>query len=306
MTVACESEQERLTRLEQELANFRALMAHVHAVPGELSLKSIDIHGATFPLDGQLGGDHIIFVDFARRYDLDHLIEDAERAGARDRAAQLREGRRRIGVLLADASGHSTTDAVLTAMLHQAFLTGVLYELEMHGHVTAKLFEILNTRFHQSSSVTKFLTMIYGEISEKGIFRFISAGHPPPMIFSAEFDCFVRIDPARLRTFFPVGMFPNEAGVEERMEPRPRVSKKKYTVNEVNLMAPGDLLFLFTDGLSDHAAAGQSYVPDRFEATVRASKHLSAREIVAAVREDMERFAPLTDDTSLVVIKRVR
>jgi serine phosphatase RsbU (regulator of sigma subunit) len=306
MTVECESEQERLTRLEQELANFRALMATVHAVPGELSLKTIDIHGATFPLDGQLGGDHFIFVDFARRYDLDHLIGEAEQAGDRDREAQLRECRRRIGVLLADASGHSTTDAVLTAMLHQAFLTGVLYELEMHGHVTAKLFEILNTRFHQSSSVTKFVTMIYGEISEKGIFRFISAGHPPPMIFSAEFDCFVRIDPARLRTFFPVGMFPNEAGVEEHMEPRPRVSKKKYTVNEVNLMAPGDILFLFTDGLSDHAVDGQSYSPGRFEAVVRASKHLPAREIVAAVHGDMERFAPLTDDTSLVVIKRAR
>ena len=306
MTVAAESDHERLARLEEELANFRALMSDVHAIPGELSLKNIDIHGATFALDGQLGGDHIIFVDFARRYDLDHLIDEAERAGARDRAAQLREGRRRVGVLLADASGHSTTDAVLTAMLHQAFLTGVLYELEMNGHVTAKLFEILNTRFHQSSSVTKFVTMIYGEISEKGIFRFISAGHPPPMIFSAEFDCFVRIDPARLRTFFPVGMFPNEAGIEERMEPRPRVYKKKYTVNEVNLMAPGDLLFLFTDGLSDHAAEGQSYVPGHFEATVRASKRLPAREIVAAVYEDMKRFAPLTDDTSLVVIKRMR
>jgi serine phosphatase RsbU (regulator of sigma subunit) len=191
-------------------------------------------------------------------------------------------------------------------MLHQAFLTGVLYELEMNGHVTAKLFEILNTRFHQSSSVTKFVTMIYGEISEKGIFRFISAGHPPPMIFSAEFDCFVRIDPARLRTFFPVGMFPNEAGIEERMEPRPRVYKKKYTVNEVNLMAPGDILFLFTDGLSDHAADGQSYVPGRFESVVRACKHLPAREIVAAVRADMEAFAQSADDTSLVVIKRAR
>jgi serine phosphatase RsbU (regulator of sigma subunit) len=188
-------------------------------------------------------------------------------------------------------------------MLHQAFLTGVLYELEMHGHVTAKLFEILNTRFHQSSSVTKFLTMIYGEISDKGIFRFISAGHPPPMIFSAEFDCFV---PSLWRGPLPVGMFPNEVGVEESMEPRPRVYKKKYTVNEVNLMAPGDLLFLFTDGLSDHAAEGQSYVPGRFEATVRAFKHLPAREIVAAVYEDMKGFAPLTDDTSLVVIKRVR
>ena len=306
MTVAAESDHERLARLEEELANFRALMSDVHAIPGELSLKNIDIHGATFALDGQLGGDHIIFVDFARRYDLDHLIDDAERAGARDRAAHLREGRRRVGVLLADASGHSTTDAVLTAMLHQAFLTGVLYELEMNGHVTAKLFEILNTRFHQSSSVTKFVTMIYGEISEKGIFRFISAGHPPPMIFSAEFDCFVRIDPARLRTFFPVGMFPNEAGIEARMEPRPRVYKKKYTVNEVNLMAPGDILFLFTDGLSDHAADGQTYVPGRFESVVRACKHLPAREIVAAVRADMEAFAQSADDTSLVVIKRAR
>jgi serine phosphatase RsbU (regulator of sigma subunit) len=306
MTVAAEPDPERLARLEDELANFRSLMAHVHAIPAELSLKNIDIHGATFPLDGQLGGDHIIFVDFARRYDLDHLAEEAERAGARDRAARLKENRRRIGVLLADASGHSTTDAVLAAMLHQAFLTGVLYELEMHGHVTPKLFEILNTRFHQSSSVTKFVTMIYGEISDKGIFRFISAGHPPPMIFSAEFDCFVRIDPARLRTFFPVGMFPTEAGVEERMEPRPRVYKKKYTVNEVNLMAPGDILFLFTDGLGDHAADGQAYLPARLEAMVRASKQLSAREIVAAVRADMESFAPSADDTSLVVIKRAR
>jgi serine phosphatase RsbU (regulator of sigma subunit) len=306
MTVTTEIDQDRHARLEQELANFRALMADVHAISGEVSLRNIDIHGATFPLDGELGGDHIILVDFARRYDLDHLIQEAEEAGARDRAARLREGRRRVGVLLADASGHSTTDAVLTAMLHQAFLTGVLYELEMYGNVTPKLFEILNTRFHQSSSVTKFLTMIYGEISDKGIFRFISAGHPPPMIFSAEFDCFVRIDPARLRTFFPVGMFPTETGVEERMEPRPRVYKKKYTVNEVNLMAPGDILFLFTDGLADHAADGQSYLPGRLEAVVRASKHLSSGEIVAAVRADMERFAPLTDDTSLVVIKRMR
>ncbi len=90
------------------------------------------------------------------------------------------------------------------------------------------------------------------------------------------------------------------------MEPRPRVYKKKYTVNEVNLMAPGDILFLLTDGLSDHVADGQGYLPGRFEAVVRSSKQLPAREIVAAVYDDMKRFAPLTDDTSLVVIKRMR
>jgi serine phosphatase RsbU (regulator of sigma subunit) len=304
MSTSTDVARTRTAQLERELANFRALMAHVHAIPAELSLQHVDIHGATYPLNGELGGDHIILVDFACRYDLDHLVADAERAGARERAVRLDENRRRVGVLLADASGHSTTDALLTAMLHQAFLTGVLYELEMHGHVTAKLFEILNTRFHRSSSVTKFITMIYGEISDRGTFRFISAGHPAPMVFSAEFDSFVRIDPDRLKTFFPIGMFPTETGVEERIESRPLAYKKKYTVNEVNLMAPGDILFLYTDGLGDHAAAGTSYLPARFEATVRRTKHLAAREIVAAVHEDMHRFAPQTDDVSLVVIKR--
>ena len=304
MTVATDETQERIARLEEELSNFRAIMANVHAIPSELSLANIDIHGATWPLNGQLGGDHIILVDFGRRYDLDALIATARSEGRQDRAVRLDENRHRVGVLLADASGHSTTDALLTAMLHQAFLTGVLYELEMHGHVTARLFEILNTRFHRSSSVTKFITMIYGEISSSGTFRFISAGHPPPMIFSAEFDCFVRVDPGRLRTFFPIGMFPNEAGVEERNASRSLVYKKKYTVNEVNLMATGDILFLYSDGVSDHAGDGQPYLPVQLEATVRRSKHLSARDIVAAVRRDMDRFTSQQDDVSLVVIKR--
>jgi serine phosphatase RsbU (regulator of sigma subunit) len=306
VNVAIDTAQDRIARLEEELSNFRTIMAHVHAIPSELSLRNIDMHGATYPLNGELGGDHIILLDFARRYDLDQLITDADRVGALERAARVEENRHRVGVLLADASGHSTTDALLTAMLHQAFLTGVLYELEINGHVTEKLFEILNARFHRSSSVTKFVTMIYGEISDSGTFRFISAGHPAPMIFSAEFNCFVRIDPARLKTFFPVGMFPNETSVEERFDSRPLVYKKKYTVNEVNLMAPGDILFLSTDGLADHARTGLPYSPGLLEATVRRSKHLPAKEIVAAVRHDMERFAPQADDVSLVVIKRTR
>jgi hypothetical protein len=34
-------------------------------------------------------------------------------------------------------------------------------------------------------------------------------------------------------------------------------------------------------------------------------KHLPPREIVAAIREEMVRFAPSADDTSLVVVKKV-
>jgi serine phosphatase RsbU (regulator of sigma subunit) len=305
MPVATEKLQERLSLLEQEMANFRAIMGHVRSLPTDVSVGTVDIHGASYPLNGELGGDHIILVDFARRYDLDRLIEKAEAAGDRGRADRLRDGFHRVGVLLADASGHSTTDALLTAMLHQAFLTGVLYELETNGEVTARLFEILNTRFHRSSSVTKYLTMIYGEISDSGTFRFISAGHPKPMIFSAEFDRFVNVDPTRMRSFFPVGMFPTETDIDEKLDSTPLAHKKKYTVNEVNLMAPGDILLLYTDGLNEHLAEDQPFFPDRLEDTVRRVKRGSSREIAAAIRDDMVAFAPPQDDTSLVVIKRL-
>jgi serine phosphatase RsbU (regulator of sigma subunit) len=305
MTAASNDPQEQLSLLEEEMANFRAIMGHVRSLPTDLSMGTVDIHAATFPLSGELGGDHIILVDFARRYDLDLMIQKAEAAGQHDRVGRLRDGFHRVGVLLADASGHSTTDALLTAMLHQAFLTGVLYELDTNGEVTARLFEILNTRFHRSSSVTKYLTMIYGEISDAGTFRFISAGHPKPMIFSAEFDRFVNVDPARMRSFFPVGMFPTEAGVDEKLDATPLAYKKKYTVNEVNLMAPGDILLLYTDGLAEHAAGDQPFFPGHLEETVRRTKQRPSRDIVAAIRHDMVAFAPPQDDTSLVAIKRL-
>ncbi len=306
MPVVTDDLQEKLTLLEEEMANFRAIMEHVRSIPSQFTMDNVDIYGETFPLNGKDGGDHIVFLDFLERYDLDHLAASANRSGHSARATRLRDLRNRIGVLVADASGHSTTDALLAAMLHQAFLTGVLYELEMHGHVTAKLFEILNSRFHRSSAVTKYLTMIYGEITEGGTFRFISAGHPKPMIFSSEFDRFVNIDPSRLTTTFPVGMFPTETEVNEKLDSTPLVYKKKYTVNEVNLMAPGDLLFLATDGLIEHSDGDRDFVPERLEQAVRVVKHLSAKEIVAAVRDRMVRFAPPADDTSLVVIKRTR
>ena len=61
-------------------------------------------------------------------------------------------------------------------MLHQAFLLGAIYEMDYYGNITPKLFENLNTRFYNSSSLSKFITMIYGEISRDGHFNFYRPG----------------------------------------------------------------------------------------------------------------------------------
>jgi len=305
MKTAKIEETTRVAELEHELSNFRSMMDYVNWIPDDISLANIEACGKTFPLNGVLGGDHVIFLDFKRRYNLDARIDCALRNGRDGVADRLTECKDRVGVLLADASGHETTDALLTAMLHQAFLTGVLYELETQGHVTAKLFDILNTRFHKSSSVSKYLTMIYGEISEDGTFRFISAGHPKPLVFSAEYDCFVEIDPERTRNFLPVGLFRSENDIDEPPVSTPAPVSKSYSVNEVSLMGRGDILLLYTDGISEHADdGGRLYAPQHLEATIRRAKDRSPEEIVAAIREDTERFSTPQDDTSLVVIKK--
>jgi serine phosphatase RsbU (regulator of sigma subunit) len=181
----------------------------------------------------------------------------------------------------------------------------VLYELETEGHVTAKLFEVLNTRFAQSSSVSKFLTMIYGEIHEDGTFRFISAGHPKPMVFSAKYDELVDIDPDRLMNVLPIGVFPSQRDIDATDGSNSAPRQKPFTINEVSLIGAGDILLLQTDGLLEHGTEEGLFAPHHLEQTIRRVKHLPPREIVAAIREEMVRFAPSADDTSLVVVKKV-
>jgi serine phosphatase RsbU (regulator of sigma subunit) len=202
---------------------------------------------------------------------------------------------------VADVSGHSMTDTLLAAMLHQAFLVGVLYELEHSGHVTTKLFEILNTRFYQSSSVTKYVTMVYGEISEDGTFRFISAGHPRPLIYSAAFGRFVELDGAGLVSVPPIGLFPTEGDVDRAMAGWVGTESPRQRINEVRLLGDGDVLLLYTDGASDQVGGDLAAA---LTPVMRRVSSLPARGIVEALHAEIFRSQPPVDDVTLVAIKR--
>jgi serine phosphatase RsbU (regulator of sigma subunit) len=148
--------------------------------------------------------------------------------------------------------------------------------------------------------------MTYGEITGTGRFRFLSAGSPDPMIFSAEFDSFVTIASDRLVGFYPLGMFPSEDDIDVSRNLGAFRYKPKYTVNEVNLMGVGDILLLLTDGVADHARGDDTpFVPGVLESVLRMVKHRPAREIYETLRDRALAFAPAEDDMTLVVIKRV-
>ena len=204
-----------------------------------------------------------------------------------------------------DVEGHDFSSAFIASVFHQAFLLGVSYELQFFGEITTHLFENINTRFFNSSGISKTLTMVYGEISANGTFRFISAAHPPPMVFSNEFNRLVAISEDRLVSFPQIGTMPSP-GNSEITVPLLGV-KEKYTINEINLMGRGDILILYTDGLSDHRDEnGQKYFPGRLEERLRESKHLSARDIFQRIKDDLLAFnSQPDDDITFVIIKKI-
>jgi serine phosphatase RsbU (regulator of sigma subunit) len=293
-------------QLAKEFENFEEIARGIMPRPGSIpSLVGVEVYGETLPLNGIVGGDHLIYVDFNKRHDMEARIKVAEDVGQPDIAANLDRCRRTAGVALIDVSGHRATDAMLAAMFHQAFLLGVLYELDMSGHVTRRLFENLNQRFYRTSKLDKFITAVYGEISEDATFRFLLAGHPPPIVFSTANDRFMEVDREKCISFPPLGTFPSRSVVDWHRSKSVLGFKEPYEVNKWTLMGSGDILLLYTDGLQEHTRGDNPYFPDRLEHAIRGAKHLSAIDIVHTVLNDVRTFANPADDVSLVVIRKL-
>src|SRR5215475_793789 len=294
-----------LELLMDELKNFQDIVRHLVPLPGEIpSLEGIDGYGGTMPLNGAIGGDHIIYVDFKKRYDLAARIREAALAGKSEVVANLERCRSKAGIAVLDVSGHHVTDALVAAMLHQAFLLGSLYELEMFGQITGRLFENLNSRFYQSSSRSKFVTMIYGEIAEDSTFRFLSAAHPLPVVFSNYHERFMEVSRELCTSFPPIGTLPSNDDIDRRMTDGSLGFKDRYRLNEWTLMGVGDIVLLYTDGLLDHTRGNEEYFPQHLEQVVREVKHQSANAIFEAIQMSALDFATPSDDISVVVIKR--
>ncbi|HXV61492.1 MAG TPA: PP2C family protein-serine/threonine phosphatase [Vicinamibacteria bacterium] len=290
-----------------ELENFESIAAALRPMPNDLpTLEGIEVGGRTLALNGGSGGDHIVYIDFDRRCDLPERIRQANIRGRFDIMAKLEDCKKKAGILIADVSGHKTTDAFVAGMLHQAFLTGVLYELEDQGTITPRLFEHLSVRFHDSMAAGKYITVLYGEIDSSGRFRFISAGHQIPLVFSHLRGSFMEISPDCLYQCPPLGMMPFEH-IDRTKQPRPPLGfKRRYEVNVLNLIGSGDMLLLCTDGVTDHASGKAPYIDDRLEAFFRAHKDRPIDEFVDSLAADIREFAPLHDDASFVVVRKGR
>ena len=294
-----------MSRLTTELENFHELASSLLPTPGDVpAVGGVDIFGGTLPLSGSLGGDLIVYIDFKRLFDIDARIDQAIQQGRLDLVDHLEACRRKAGIAMVDVSGHRITDAFLAATLHQEILLGAIYELDMSGRVTRRLFENLNTRFYQSWAENRFASLLYGEIWDDGRFQFLSAALPPPLVFSREHDRFMEVGADLRISFPPLGMMPSWDVIDRSTTTSTLGFKDHYEMNKWLLMGQGDILLLYTDGLAEHIRGSDEYFPERLEGVVREAKRGSAKEIFEAIREDVVAFNTPNDDISVVVIKR--
>ena len=285
--------------LQREIERFTEQIKYLIPSPSEIpKLNGIDIYGTTRYLNEVAGGDHIIFIDFNKRYDLEARITDAKTKNIKEK---LEFNKTKAGILIADASGHGITDGLLVAQLHQAFLTGASYELDQFGEVTANLFEKINTRFYDSSSTSDFITMCYGEISEKGIIRFLSAAHPLPLVFCSDHDHLVPPDEHNISVSQPIGFIPSKHTVDIKMNYNPVGFKDKYEINELKLPCESGIFILYTDGLSEHF---EDSFEKEIEIILKKSKNFSSKTIFNRIEKKIYDLKDPEDDISYVVVKK--
>jgi serine phosphatase RsbU (regulator of sigma subunit) len=240
-------------------------------------------------------------------------------------AEDLQELHSTAGVLLVDAEGHGLISAKIASTVHDTFHAFMLSELDRYGKTTPALFEQINLRLAQSVTARNALgrseqenareiaTMLYGEVHPYGYFRFVNFGHPPPLVFSAEYRKFVEIDENRMVQFLPLGLqIPEDHPDRKRyfsIRLRPRRANAS-DVAELTLMSPGDVLFLYTDGVYDGSDKEER---GHLEAVMREHCLRPAKEICNALLEHATRDddhlreigeADRIDDKTVFIIKR--
>jgi len=229
------------------------------------------------------------------------------------------------GVLLVDAQGHGVISAKIASTIHDTFHAFMLAELDRFGTTTPELFENLNLRLAHSLTARNALgridqansrelaTMLYGEVHPSGHFRFVNFGHPPPLLFSARTQKFAEVDQDRMVQFLPLGLEVPEDHPDRRRYTSMhfRKSQAQYSdVADIALMNPGDVLFLYTDGVYDGTGEEERV---ELEELMRANCSRPARDIcgvaLAHALEKDERSRDrgeedVIDDKTAFVIKR--
>lgn len=190
-------------------------------------------------------------------------------------------GEGRLGIVMADVCGSSVRAATYITVGKHA-LRAYARECQCPAEALTRL----NRLIHEESDAEIFISLFYGILDmQDSSLTFAMAGHEPPIL--------VPSGVAEAQLLAAPGML---LGVMAEVE----FESQKIPFN------PGDLLALYTDGLTEVRIRKERFGVDRLaEMILRYSSH-SAQDIVDKVVGDRMRFSlnQNPDDMALVVLRR--
>lgn len=184
------------------------------------------------------------------------------------------------GLAVADVIGKGVPAGLLMASLRSTLrvYAGTLYEI-------AEIISRINVQICNDTLPSEFITAFYGVLSaDARQLSYVNAGHEPPILL--------------------------RHGEPDLINPTGGVlgicTEESYGL-EVLRLQPGDLLALYSDGLTEASNfEGERFGRDRLIASLQRFAHLQAPQVAKNVLWDIRRFKGLadqTDDMTLVVAK---
>lgn len=182
--------------------------------------------------------------------------------------------------LLGDVAGKGVAASMLMTHLHAMFRS-----LTTVGLPLDQLMSLANRVFCESTMAGQFATLVCGAACRSGEVQICSAGHVPGLL--AAQGKVVRIE----STGLPLGMFCNS----------------QYAVESLRL-APGESLFLYSDGLSEaRNPSSEEFGIERLARFLGEHHGLAPESLMAACLNGVKAFctgAPKTDDLTIMVLRR--
>lgn len=186
----------------------------------------------------------------------------------------------RLGLVIADVSGKGIPAALLMAGLQAS-----VRSLARPGSHPAGVNRALNEMLHGSTSDSRYATLFFAFYDpHRRMLTYSNAGHQPP----------IHLGPAGMTRLssggLPIGLFPDCEYGEGSRE-----------------MSPGDLLVLFTDGVTEAPDLhDQEFGAERLVKVLQDHRDRSLPEIVDAVVDHVTRWqgsGPSHDDFTLVLAR---
>ena len=188
----------------------------------------------------------------------------------------------RIGITIGDISGKGLGAAVLTSLVKDT----IRAHANERSKTPAQVLTLTNALVYRSTPTEVFATVFFGVLDRRdGCLSFANAGHTTAALMKCDGTT------SRLAVTDPIlGAF---AAVE-------------YGETEAQLDI-GELLFLYTDGLTEARRGAEMYGEERLFTLLAGPIPESAQEVVAVVMDDVLAFASghLRDDLAILAVRRL-